>query len=467
MTIWSPDITGKPGPKYRIIADEIGGAIADGRLDRGARLPPQRDLAYQLGVSLNTVTRGYGEALRRGLVQGEIGRGTYVRTGDQRSYETIPSAHLVRRETGPIDFRLNLPSVGRSAEMLSQTLAELSHSPTLASFLDYQPDGDLDAHAHAEAGATWINRLGMDVSGRNVVLATGAQHGVMASLMATTRPGDTLFTEQMTYAPLKQMAHHLSLKLCPVELDEQGLKPDKLDAACRKTGATTLYCLPTLHTPTTVTMPEERRRAIADVARQHGLTIIEDDVFGFLPRYRPPPLAVFAPERTVFITSVSKSLAPGLRIGYLHMPETYRRAIRGAIAMSCWMPPPLMAEIASRWIFDGTADRLNNWQRDEILARQQIARHILAGYPFKGDPNGLNLWLPLPAPWRADGFRSAAEARGVKLLTAEAFAVGQAPVPHAVRLCLGYEISRHRMTAGMDTIAELLERTDSPDTLPI
>ncbi len=465
MTIWIPNITGKSGPKYLIIADAISGAVADGTLARGAKLPPQRDLAYRLGVSLNTVTRSYAEALRRGLIHGEIGRGTFVQTQDQAGVADTPPPHLVRPDTGPIDFRLNLPAVGHSAELLSKTLADLSRSSALAQFLDYQTDGGLDAHAHA--GAAWIGRLGMEALDRNIVLATGAQHGVMACLMATTRPGDTLLAEQLTYAPLKPIAHHLGLKLSGVALDEYGLIPEKLDDACRKTAAKTLYCLPTLHTPTTVTMPEDRRRSIADVARKHGLAIIEDDVFGFLPQDRPPPLASFAPERSLFITSVSKSLAPGLRIGYLYIPDNFLGAVRGAISMSCWMPPPLMAEIAGRWILDGTADRLNNWQRMEAGARQRIACKLLEGHSFQADPSSFSLWLSLPDPWRADDFRMAAEKRGVRVLTGEAFALGQAAVPHAVRLCLGYERSRERIITGLEIVAEILGGKYDPNALPI
>jgi DNA-binding transcriptional MocR family regulator len=263
--------------------------------------------------------------------------------------------------------------------------------------------------------------------------------------------------EHLTYAPLKQMAHHLDLRLQPLAMDEQGLTPDDLDRACRTTSAKVLYCLPTLHTPTTATLPEGRRRAVAEVARAHDLTIIEDDVFGFLPRERPPPVARFAPERSLFVTSVSKSLAPGLRIGYLRAPETYRRAVDQAVALSCLMPAPLMAEIACRWIADGTADRLNARQRREAQARQEIAGRILARHAYRADPFGFSLWLPLPPPWRAETFRMEAERRGVKVLTGEIFAVGQTAAPHAVRLCLGYEPDRARVTAGLETVADLLE----------
>jgi len=457
MTIWVPDIASRPGPKYRVIADSIDEAVADGTLGEGARLPPQRDLAYALGVSLNTVTRAYGEAMRRGVVDGEIGRGTFVR-GRERADSGVWSQHLVRPEDGPVDFRLNLPAIGRGARALAATLAELGNDPSLERFLDYEADGGISGHA--EAGAGWIGRLGWDVAARDVMVTTGAQHGVLVSLMAATRPGDTLLAEELSYAPLKQMAHFLGLKLHPVGLDEQGLRPDKLDAACRQSAAKALYCLPTLQTPTTATMPEDRRREICRIAGRHDLTIIEDDVFGFLPDERPPPLASFARERSLFVTGVSKSLAPGLRVGYVRAPERYRASVCNAVAMSCWMPPPLMAEIATRWINSGVADRLNGLQRREAQARQKLAARTLRGFSFQAHASGLNIWLQLPEPWRADAFQKAAEARGVLLLTGENFAIGQTNAPQAVRLCLGYETSRERVAAGLEVVAGLLENAE-------
>ena len=454
MTIWHPDLDGKSGPKYLLIANAIGESIADGSLTERERLPAQRDLAYSLGISLNTVSRAYSEAIRRGFLHGEVGRGTYVRIGGPLPQQGA-QAWMKRPVEGPVDFTLNLPAAGASAAALAKTLGLLKGSEALASYLDYQTDGDQDRHRMA--GAAWIAQLGFDVSGNDLVLTNGAQHGLMVAMLASMRPGDVLLTEPLTYAPVKAMARHLDLKLLPVAMDEEGLAPDALDAACRATAAKTLYCLPTLHTPTTITMNAARRRDIAAIARKHDLLIIEDDVFGFLPPDRPPPLASFAPDRTIFVTSVSKSLAPGLRVGYLHAPRRLLRSLRAAVSLSCWMPPPLMAEIASVWIDDGTARDLNDFQRSEAGARQTIARRVLSGHGFRADPFGFHLWLPLPKHWRADAFRVAAERREVKVLTADTFAVEPADTPQAIRLCLSHEARRERVTEGLEVIAALLD----------
>ncbi len=460
--MWQLNLEDQSDPKYMLIAEAIGDSIADGRLAEGDRLPTQRKLADQLGVSLNTISRAYAEATKRGFLSGEVGRGTYVRTGGPLPASRVQPG-MAREQHGPIDFSLNLPCAGDGAAELAQTLGVLQRSSGLNSYLDYQAERDLEHHT--EAGAKWIEQIGLETGIDQLVLTNGAQHGLLVAMMSTMRPGDLLLTESLTYAPVISLARHLGLKTIPVAMDADGLLPDALHAVCSNSAATALYCLPTLHTPTTITMSTQRRKDIAEVARRHNLTIIEDDVFGFLPPERPPPLACFAPERTLFVTSVSKCLAPGLRVGYLHAPKRQRISVRAAVNLSCWMPPPLMAEIASRWIEDGTAQRLNGFQRAEAQARQRIAEHILGRYDTRADPYGLHLWLSLPEYWRPDSFRAAAEREGVRILTGETFAVEQTDTPRAIRICLSHEPTRERVGKGLEIIAQLLSERDSPGGL--
>ncbi len=453
MTIWRPDLSNRSGPKFRQISDAIGESVAQGGLAAGARLPPQRDLAYALGVSLNTVSRAFADAVKRGFVRGEVGRGTFVREGGPLATESDTAA-MTRPSTGPVDFSLNLPVPGRASEALAGSLRALSEAGDLASFLDHQGEGDQDRHR--AAAARWLGRVGLTARPDDIVLTNGAQQGIFAALLARTRPGDVLLTEALTYAPLISMAHHLGLKLLPVASEDSLLSPDALDAACQRTAGKVLYCLPTLQTPTTATMDSARRAAVAAVARKHDLTVIEDDVFGFLPPERPPPLARFAPERTLYVTSLSKCLAPGLRVGYVLAPPAMTPALRTAVSLSSWMPPPLMAEIASRWIETGTADALTAFQRQEAAARQAMARDLLPARYLRADPHALHVWLTLPPQWQPDSFRMEARRRGVEVLVGGAFAVEPSLSPQAVRLCLSHESERARVHRGLVTIADLL-----------
>ncbi len=217
-------------------------------------------------------------------------------------------------------------------------------------------------------------------------MCSGGQHAMEVALTALTRPGDTVLAESLTYPGLKVLANRLHLRLHGVAMDEQGLQPDALEAACRG-GAKVLFCLPNLQNPTGAVMPEERRRRIATVVRKHALTVVEDDAYGLLLDRRPPPLCTLVPEPGWFIGGVSKLLAPGLRIGYLAAPaDTGTERLAEEAGLAVRMTPPLMAEVAARWVHDGTADELVVRRRREAQERLELAREVLAGALPKPPP---------------------------------------------------------------------------------
>ncbi|MBK1625484.1 PLP-dependent aminotransferase family protein [Afifella marina] len=457
MAMWIPDFSRFSGPAYAALAEAIGTAISEGDLSAGERLPPQRDLAWRLGLSLSTVTRGYGEAVRRGFLEGSVGRGTYVR--DAKAVTAAASGAwntgLARPAGDAIDFANNLPPLGGAERQLAETLRAISGEPGLAAFLDHWPGRT--AERHAEAAGAWIETLGLSRQGRAIVLTNGSQQGLFVALLALARPGDAILAEALSYAPVLAAAERLGLKVFPVAMDEEGLLPQSLEEQCKATAARLLYTMPTLHTPTTATMSEARRRAVAEVAERHGIDILEDDVFGFLPRSRPAPLGTYLPEQTIYVASTSKSLAPGLRVGYLSAPVRHEKALRAGVALSSWMPPPLMAEIATRWIEDGTAERLNEEKRQIAEGRQALARETLKGSRVVADPAGFHIWLHLPEGWRPDAFEAAAQREGVALRSARSFCVDPAVVPSAVRLCLSHEASQARVEDGLLRLKRLLD----------
>jgi DNA-binding transcriptional MocR family regulator len=456
MTIWNPDLSTGKGPKYRVLTDAIASAIKDGTLKPGARLPAQRELAWALELSVGTVTRAYADAERRELVTGEVGRGTWVR----QDSGLAPTASLwtsARDNHGPVNLVMNLPPVGLAAEALEQTLGDLTakaNVSSLGALLDYQSTGCIDNHL--VSAAAWLGRVGLEATAENMVLTNGAQHGILMALMAVTHPGDTILAEALSYPPLKQMAHHFGLKLQALEMDGDGIVPDAMEAACRKSGAKALYCMPTLQSPTGATMPEDRRQQIADIAIRHDLVIIEDDVFGFLPERRPLPLATYAPDNTLFVTSVSKSLAPGLRVGMVRVPARYIDAVRNAVQMSCWMPSPLLTEIVHRWIDDGTADELNLWLRQQSKTRRDVAQNILGAAMPDMPYLSTHCWVGIPQTWSPDDFRAAAEQREVRVAIGDMFRLKSGPPVQALRLALGYETDIDRLTKGLEVVASLL-----------
>ena len=442
---------GRSGPRYLAIAEALAADVAQGRLKPAARLPTHRDLAFRLGVTIGTVSRAYGEAERRGLIYGEVGRGTFVR-------ERTPSVPPDLSGSGGdfVDLSFNLPPLEATLPQVARTLVEVAGGGDLAEIMGYRFDSGRPDHRAAAAG--WIGELGVPAEPDDMVITYGAQNAMLLAMMALAGPGATVLTEELTYYGIKTIAAQLDLRLHGVAMDGQGLLPEALDAACRSTGAKLLYCIPTLQNPTAGVMGETRRNAILEVAGRHDLTLVEDDVYGFLVEDPPAPLAALAPERTVYITSLSKFLAPGLRLGFLRAAPAHRERIGAALRAASLMPPGLMAEVGARLIRGGEARRMVLWQRGEARRRQQIAARLLAGQNLSTQPNSFHLWLTLPDPWRREIFAAEARGRGVGVAPADVFAVGRQPIPHAVRLCLQAAASTAELERALAILADMLAR---------
>lgn len=456
MTKWLPDLEDLAGPRYVAIADALAADISTGRLTPGSRLPTHRDLAWDLKVTVGTISRAYAEAERRGLIYGEVGRGTYVR---ERTPVTLPAESGAGRNY--VDLAYNFPPLGEALPVLSDTLAEVARDGDLADLMAYQLDPG--RRRHRATAAAWMASFGVPAEAEDLVLTFGAQNAMLVTTMALAGPGATILTEELTYYGIKTIAAHLNLRVHGVALDEHGLIPDALDAACRSSGAKILYCIPTLQNPTASVMPEARRREIVAIAKRHDMTIVEDSVYGFLPEDAPPPLAALAPERTVYIASLSKFAGPGLRLGFLRAWPDAVRAITTALRASSLVAPGVLAEVGARLIERGEARRLALWQRTEARRRQRAAARLLPKELVSTHPDAFHLWLELPEPWRREIFTAEARERGVGVGSAEVFAVGRGPVPHAVRLCLQASVSTAEVERGLVILADMLSERPSRD----
>ncbi|MBV8518084.1 MAG: PLP-dependent aminotransferase family protein [Acidobacteria bacterium] len=441
MTIWSPRLPDSPEPIYRRIADVLERDIRAGVLMPGSQLPTHRDLARTLGITAVTVTRAYSESARRGLVESSTGRGTFVRA--------------VRRDAAPPSAEIDLATNHISVPFPPPSSAALQRA---ASMLATTYGTGAGTERHRAAGAKW---LGGGVDPSRVVVTAGTQHALLLAFAATARAGETILCESVTYHGAKAAAALLGLRLEPVAIDRFGLVPAALERAARARSGRVVYLIPSLHNPTGVTMPEKRRRDLAAVAAKHGLTLIEDDICGFLLEKTPPPLATFAPDRTISITGLGKALAPAVRVGFLAAPEALLPRVHGALAASILFATPIVAELAATWIEDGTAARLIAQKRLEITRRNAAARRIL-GPHVSGDPRSPHLWLELPKRWTADAFTEEARRRRVRLASASSFAVGR-DVPRAVRVSVGAAPTLAELETALQIVASIEdERVEEP-----
>ena len=450
-------------PLYRQIARHIRTGIDRGEWVAGQKLPTQRTLAQRLGVNIATVTKAYALLERQGVALATPGRGTFVRPAEGEPF--TPSTG--RPPTpGLIDLTVNRAATDAYDEQLARLLPQLSKDRDFAALRDYQPgEGLLRAR---RAGCRWIGLSGWEVPPEQVALTSGAQHGLLAVLGALLKPGDVVLSEELTYYGLRSLSHLLHFELRPVASDAAGLLPNEVDRAARQAPrAKALFVVPSMHNPTTTTMPAARRKALAAVAHRNKLWLIEDDVYGALHREGPLPLAALLPEAAFYVTGTSKSIAPGLRVGFIAAAAEFMPAISENLRAISWMTSPLNAAVATCWLEDGTSRLLVDAQRQALERRLSLARTALSGFEFRGQPGCPHIWLPLPPPWRAQEFAALAETRGVSVLPAEAFMVGRSSAPHAVRINLGAAHSDEQLAEGLNRLVRVLgARSDDSRAAP-
>ena len=406
--------------------------IASGALQPGRRLPPHRELAFSLGVGVGTVSKAYLEAERAGLLVSHVGRGSFVADRKVAKPRSGP-------EAGPVDMARNLPPIGPSLAYLETTLAELHRRPDVSALIDYSPSAGLASVR--EAGAIWLQQQCRLPQARaeRLIQTNGGQHALMLACASVARAGDTILCDAATYPGNRTIAELERWRLRGVAADERGMDPAALDRAAAETGARLLIVIPTLHNPTAVTLDAARRREILEIARNRDLIVIEDEVYRVFGRPEdPPPMAEMMPERVIQVTSVSKALAPGLRVGFLVPPDDeqiFERLLLGSLA-SIYCPQAMGGLIFAQWMENGVAPRILGEIKAEVARRNDLARLVLGdSMAAPHSDHSLHVWLPMSAEQASMTAARALQAN-VEVTPPEAPFVEGCEVS-GLRLCLG------------------------------
>lgn len=420
-----------PRARYKTLVDTFAREIASGALPPGTRLPTHRQLAEQQGLALVTASRVYAELETMGLISGETGRGTFVRE------IALPLSHGVDQQAavaGVLDLNFNYPSLPGQAELLRVGLRQLALSGDLEALLRYQPHA---GRSHERACiARHLERRGLTVDAEELLIVSGAQHGLAATVMGLLKPGDVVAVDALTYSGFKVIAEAHRLEMVPIPLKDDGPDLYALEKLCRARRIKAVYTMPTLHNPMGWVMDLAWRERLVAIARQHGLMLIEDAAYAFLADEPPTPLRDLAPELTVYVSGFSKNVATGLRVGFVVAPLQWVPAIERTIRATTWNTPGVMTALVCGWIEDGTVARLEVEKREDATRRQALARTVLAGLRIVGHPASYFLWVQLPEDARADQVAVELLAMNIAVSTAEPFAISS-PVPHAIRLALG------------------------------
>ncbi len=454
MSSWIPQIDHRKGPRYLAIADAIGEAIREGVLKPEQRLPTHRDLAYELGVTVGTVSRAYAEAMRRDYVVGEVGRGTYVKP-DKEPANPFHIPYGINPDI--FDFALNFPAEGEWVELLRRSLMTLAQDAGLGALMRYQSEQGMQHHR--KVMGQWAEIHGAPNEPDRIIISSGVQHGMTLSLMALTKAGDGLLCEEYTYPGLKTLATKLGLKMHGVPMDDEGLIPERLEEMIIQTGARVLYCMPNYQNPTSITMPYKRRLEIAEIAKRYGVWILEDDIYGFLQNHpeNHVPFAKILPEQTFYLNGASKSITPGVRVGFVLAPPSKVSTVAACMRLSNWMAAPLNVEITTRWVEDGTLFKLMEWHREEAGIRQSIMNKYLGDQDILSADHTYHSWLRLPSPWQAEVFVMRARERQVSIMPSYVFHTGKGAPVNAVRICYGAPPSHENVEEGMKRLGQLIK----------
>jgi DNA-binding transcriptional MocR family regulator len=447
---WIPTLTDREGPIYLRIVAALAADVECGRLLRGQQLPTHRALAKALRIDLTTVTRAYIEARHRGLTEARVGLGTFVA-------ESLAHPRRAASPWSEFDLSMILPPQPLEADLegrLTRGITAIQREIGFSALLNYRDAAE--GRADRESAAGWLRSRVPDAHGDRLVICPGTQSALFNLLLSLTSPGEIVLTEALTYPGIKAAAGYAGVRLVGVPMDENGILPDALEAACLRHAPKAVYLIPTIHNPTTATMPLSRRQEVAEILLRNDVLLLEDDAYGALEP-DAVSLASLIPERTYFAASLSKCIAPGIRVSFLMTPDRGSAELMGrALRASVQMPTPIMVALIVRWLQDGSLDAIIGAVRSEAMARQKLAAGVLAQHDYSRHPNGHHIWIPLSRNWGGAEFALHVHRQGLAIVPAASFRVAGA-TPQAVRVSLGAASSRSELIRALGVVAAALK----------
>jgi GntR family transcriptional regulator/MocR family aminotransferase len=466
-------------PIYAQVAAAIRERIQSGRLAGGAKLPATRELADALRVNRATAVEAYRLLREDGWVRSGVGSGTFVvaRESDEAATPAAESSFWSLRledlprpehDRGPTSIsadtiRLTSPTADPAAFPLQdfrEVLDEIFRREGSAC-LDYgPPDGYPPLR---EILATRLERQGVHVDPSQVLLTNGSQQGLELIFRLLAPPGRTLLIEEPTYPLALRTARALKLSVRSVPLDDEGLRLDLLARILDETRAGMLYTMPVFQNPTGLTLSRDRRARLLALAAERGLPIVEDhfdadlDYKGDAP---PPLLAEGSPPNVVVLGTFSKILFPGLRVGWIVMPEPLIGPLSEmkvcADLSGGLLTQMALYEFCRRGLLDAHLERIRERNGARLAAMlSALDAHMPSGVRWTRPTGGMCLWVRLPKGLDADEVAGEALRRGVAVSPGTAFHTSGGGWD-GLRLCFIRE-DDERIRAGIRLLAGTIE----------
>lgn len=413
---------GSHDPLYLQLKKQIVDLIESGALPPGSRLPPTRDLARQLEISRITVVNAYAELEAEGLTTSQVGRGTFVAAPPE------PAQVATASPDAPGMWSTHWPGQPSAHAMLRQMMY-MTHQPEIISFADGAPateflpvaafreainavlrrDGAVALQYDVAEGygplraaiADYLHGQGMETTAGQVLISSGCQQGLDLAVQVLTRPDDCVLVESPTYLGALDLFRARHLRVVGVPMDDDGLRVELLESYILKYRPKLLYVAPTFQNPTGVTMSMPRRRLLLEIADKYGVPILEDGVYHLL-RYEGeqlPSLAALDRQNLVIhVSSFSKILLPGIRVGYLIASGPLHEQLIAAKQMVDIYTSSLDQRSLCAYLASGqlpkhleTIRRAYRERRDAML--ESARRYLPEGACWKSPRGGLYLWM--------------------------------------------------------------------------
>ncbi|MCM3033937.1 PLP-dependent aminotransferase family protein [Niallia sp. MER 6] len=447
---WKPSIDKRDKPIYQTLARQLEQDVLDGVLLPGTKLPPQRELADYLDLNLSTISKAFKVCELKGLVSASVGSGTFV------SYDALSNAYLLE-DTKPknlIEMGATLPD-DASYEPLMLQLKTMLQESDYERWFGYGRAGE--SLWQKDAAVKLMRRGGFETTVDHILFANGGQNAIAAALASLCKPGDRIGVDHHTYPGLKTVAAMLSVQIVPIRSEYYQLSPESFEHACKNENIKGIYIIPDYHNPTASFMSVENREKIAAIAKKYNQFVIEDASYHLLSNNPLPAVASFAPDQVIYISSLSKSFAPGLRLAYVAVPKQFKEPLSKALYNLNITVSPLLAELTARMIVSNQFETLVESHREQNIRRNKLADEYLSDYTCVGDETGIFRWLLLPGKLTGAEFEALAAQNGVQVYAAERFVVGNSCPDRAVRISVCAPESMEELKLGLVILKRLLE----------
>jgi len=430
-------------PKHKALAKAIEMAIRSRKLGNGEKLAPQRQLAFHLNVTHGTVTRAYNLLANRGLVHTRLGAGTFV------TYSDYSESSCAENLPEIFDFASSMqPVIGQDA-LIGQALSLMSQDGfSLAQLLKYDAQG---GQKHKQVMAAWLSSRGFAVSEKDVMLTHGAQQSIFTALQILTNPGDCVLHEAVIYPGFFRACETCHAKPVAVPLVAGGIDCAAIKQLCEQHKPKAIYITPTLQNPTNLRYSSQTLATLLELAREYDFYIIEDDVNYCLPEDWHLPMQQQAADRVIYVSSLSKYFAGGLRLGYALVPQQLRQDFVASLHGQCWMVSGMAMELVSQFLLTEGFRHNQDLLAEELRYRQSVFKGLADKYGLNIRTGGLNVWLQLSDHAQMQQLQAVLLQHNVKVRTADLFANSLADVSglNGMRVSLGGLNTRSAFLAGI------------------